>query len=783
MKFTLSWLFEFLETGATATEISDKLTSIGLEVEEVTDNAHLSSFVVAQVTEVSNHPNADRLKICKVSNGKEILQVVCGANNVRANMKTVLAPVGSVLPTSNVTIASTKIRSISSDGMLCSENELGLSSKQSLGIIELPDDYQIGESFFSRDTVIDINVTPNRGDCLSIYGIARDLAATGIGKLKGINTSNKIQSLVLSPITLEVTDGESFTAGRYISGIKNAGSPKWLKDKLVSIGLRSISAVVDITNYIMISFGRPLHAYDADKIENKLIARKLTEQGEFVGLNGRCYSLNKDTGVITDGKNIHAVAGIMGAQCSQCSSATENIFLESAWFDPISIANTSRSTGLSTESSYRFERFVDPEFVINGLDIATEMILNICGGAASDIVSAGALPKLQSIVHFNYKKVNKLGAVDISPKEVLDILVKLGFTIKEDGDFWNVLTPSWRSDVKIENDLVEEVIRIYGYEKIKEIMLYASDAQIQSTMQDKLRVLMSSRGMNEVLTWSFMDEKIAEKFGYFDKQFIIANPLNNNLNIMRPTIIPNLLQVAKNNIAYNIDDLAIFEIGPVYNESFILDQQQFTLSGIRSGQNLLRNLYKIDRKVDVFDVKADFMSVLHLLNIDRNDISISKCDLPHYHPGKSATVYFNDRILGYFGELHPSIKSLYEFKQDFICFEIMLNGIDKLPTQSKQYTDYRYQNTKRDFAFLVSKDTAIGSIISSIKNSNLSIVTEVLVFDVYEKISDHPDKKSVALSVTFHSPDHTLVEDEIKKASEVITNAVYKSTGGELRSA
>lgn len=779
MKFSLSWLFEFLETNATTAEISDKLTSIGLEVEEVIDNTHLSSFVVVQIVEVLTHPNADRLKICKVNNGKEILQIVCGADNVKTNMKTVLASIGSILPTSSTTITSTKIRGVLSNGMLCSEDELGLSCEKNVGIIELSDDYQIGESFFSCDTVIDINITPNRGDCLSVYGIARDLAATGIGKLKIIETNKRIPNSTSSPITLEVTDGESFIACRYISGIKNVESPKWLKDKLRSIGLRSISTIVDVTNYIMISFGKPLHAYDADKIGNKLIVQKVTEQKEFIGLNGKCYLLNQGAGIIADGKNIHAIAGIIGAECSQCSPSTKNIFLESAWFNPISIANTSRSIGLSTESAYRFERFVDPEFVISGLDIATEMILNICGGIASDVVFAGNLPKLQNTICFDYKKVGELGAVDISSEEILNILTKLGFVVKKGNDFWNVLTPSWRSDIKIADDLIEEVIRIYGYEKIKEIALHICDAQAQSTIQDKLRILMSSRGMNEVLTWSFMDEKKAEEFGYFNKRFLIANPLNNNLNIMRPTIIPNLLQVTKNNITRNIDDLAVFEIGPVYNESFILDEQQFIISGIRSGQNLPRNLYKTDRKVDVFDVKADFMSVLHFFNIDY--ISISECNIPYYHPGKSATVYLNNIILGYFGELHPNIKNSYEFKQDIMCFEIMLNGIDKLPVKNKQYIGYQYQNAKRDFAFLVSKDTAIGSIINSIKSCNLSIITEVLVFDVYEKINDYPNKKSVALSVTFHSPDYTLIEDEIKKAFETIIDAVYKSTGGKLR--
>ncbi len=779
MKFTLSWLLEFLETDATLEEITNKLTNIGLEVEQIADNAHLNSFVVAQVAEVLHHPNADRLKICKIDNGKEVLQVVCGASNVKTGMKTVLAQVGSILPIGGIAIASSKIRGVLSSGMLCSADELGISSKESTGIIELSDDYQIGESFFPYDPMIDVNITPNRGDCLSVYGIARDLAATGIGRLK-VRDIHEVKSSAPSLITLQATDEESFIVGRYISGLKNVESPKWLKNRLQAIGLRSISAVVDVTNYIMISFGKPLHAYDADKINGKLIVQKINEQKEFSGLDGKNYLLKENTNIIADDKNIHGIAGVIGAKCSQCSLDTENIFLESAWFHPISIANTSRSIGLSTEASYRFERFVDPEFVISCLDAATEMILNLCGGYASNIASAGKLPECQSTIHFNYKEVSRLGNIEISSEEIFDILIKLGFTINKDiADSWDVRSPSWRYDIKIANDLVEEVVRIYGYEKIKEEELHVSDAQIQSTLQDKSRVLMSSRGLDEVLTWSFMDEKIAEKFNYLSKKFLITNPLSSNLNIMRPSIIPNLLQIATNNISRYIHDLAIFEIGPVYNDDWVPNQQQFVLSGLRSGDNLPRNLYKIDREVDVFDVKADFMSVLHFLNIDCSSILIRECDMQYYHPGKSATVYFNGKILGYFGELHPHIISLYKIKQNIVCFEIMLNNVDKLPVQNKQYINYQYQKVKRDFAFLVDKNVAIGSIIDAIKNSNLSLITDVLVFDVYKEITS---KMSVALSVTFHSPDHTLIEDEIKETSDAIIDTVYKNTGGVLRS-
>lgn len=776
MKFTLSWLLEHLETNASLEEITDKLTHVGLEVEDVVDNTKLAGFVVVKVLEVAPHQNANKLKLCKVDNGSKILQIVCGAQNVRENMKTVLASLGSTLPESDFTIKPAKIRGVLSEGMLCSASELALTQEESEGIIELSDDYKTGDKFFNCDPVIDINVTPNRGDCLGVYGIARDLAAAGIGILKTLSVP-QLTSSINSPIDVEVNDGESFISGIYIANVKNKESPKWLKDKLESIGMRCISAIVDITNYIMISFGRPMHAYDAKKIEGELVVRKANDGEKFIGLNGKEYLLNKDISVISDDKNVHGIAGIIGGKYSECTLETTDIFLESAWFDPISITKSSRQLGISTDSSYRFTRSVDPGFTFDGLSFATQMILDLCGGEASNVVSAGSLDEADIKVNLDYRDINKFGSVSVPPDEVFNILTKLGFSVdkKTEGN-WDIQVPSWRSDVTIPADLIEEVTRIYDYDKIKEELLPNNVEEVDSTY-DNLRILMTNRGFHEMITWSFMSESIAEKFGYSDKLFIIDNPFNNNFNIMRPSVIPNLLQVTADNIAHGVSDLAIFEIGPIYDGEA---QSKHVLSGIRTGNNSPRNHYNTDRKVDIFDAKADLITALEFFNINCDNLTIERAEKEHYHPGKSGTLSFKNKVAGYFGELHPNILDLFDIKQKVVGFELILENIENLPISRKKFIDYKYQSVKRDFAFIINKDIAVGSIINMVKKSS-KLITEVLIFDVYHGNNMEPSKMSIALSVTFCSPTHTLTEEEIQKESNMIVNLVCENTEGTLR--
>lgn len=739
MRFTLSWLLDNLETNASLEEITDKLTHIGLEVEHVVNNTKLAGFVVAEVLEVRPHPNADKLKLCKVNDGSKVLQIVCGAKNVKEGMKTVLASIGSTLPERDFTIKPTKIRGVLSEGMLCSASELSLTQEESESFIniELSDDYEVGNKFFNCDPVIDINITPNRGDCLGLYGIARDLAATGIGTLKALNIP-QLACSINSPVNVKVTDGESFISGIYITNVKNRESPKWLKNKLESIGMRSISAIADITNYIMISFNRPMHVYNAKTIEGELVVRKANDGEKFIGLNGKEYSLNKDISVISNDNNVHAIAGIIGSKYSECTLENTEIFLESAWFDPISITKSSRQLGISTDSSYRFARSVDPEFILGGINLAAKMILDLCGGEVSSAVSAGNLNKADTKVSFDYQNANKLGSVYVSPNEIFDILTKLGFSIdkKTEGN-WNIQVPSWRPDIQIPADLVEEAVRIYGYDKIKEEQL-AEDVIVEEETQDDLRILMTSRGFHEVITWSFMSESIAEKFGYLNKLFIIDNPFNNNFNMMRPSVIPNLLQVTADNIAHGISDLAIFEIGPIYNGEA---QSKYVLSGIRSGNNSPKNHYNTDRKIDIFDAKADLITALELFNVNCDNLAIERAEKEYYHPGKSGSLSFGSKIVGYFGELQTSILDFFNIKQKILGFELILENIENLPISRKKCIDYKYQSVKRDFAFIVNKDVAAGSIINMVKKSS-ELITEILIFDVYHGNNIESNKMS-----------------------------------------
>ncbi|WFW29894.1 MAG: phenylalanine--tRNA ligase subunit beta [Wolbachia endosymbiont of Menacanthus eurysternus] len=778
MKFTLSWLLEYLETNASLEEIIDKLTHIGLEVENVVDNTKLGGFLVVRILDIMSHPGSDRLKLCQVDNGSRLLQVVCSASNIKRNMKTVLAPIGSRFPESNFLIESKSIQGILSEGMFCSTSETAFLQEESEEIIELFDDYQVGDRFFSHDYVIDINITPNRGDCLSVWGIARDLSATGIGRLKVLNIPKLVHS-VNSPINVKVLDKESFISGIYITNLKNTKSPKWLKDRLQLIGLQCISTIVDIINYIMISFGRPLHIYDAKKIEGELIVRKANSGEKFIDLNNKEHLLNNDINVVSDKRNIHAIAGIIGGKFSECTAETTDIFLESAWFNSISITKSSKQLGISTNSSRRFSRSVDPGFIIDGLNLATCMILELCGGEVSSIISSGSLDTVNNVkVNFNYKDINRFGSISISPDESFNILSKLGFKIdRKIENNWSVQVPSWRPDIAIPADLIEEVVRIYGFDKIKEEPLIGN-IEIETSLYDDLRILMTSRGFHEVFTWSFTSEFIAEKFGYSDKLFIIDNPFKKNLNIMRPSVIPSLLQIATNNISHGISDLAIFEIGPVYNS---IDHPKYILSGIRSGNNLPRNHYNSNRISDIFDVKADILIALEFLNIDCDILTIERAKKKYYHPGKSGTLSFKNKItIGHFGELDSSILDIFDIKQKVVSFEIILENIIDLPINRKKFINYKYRGVKRDFAFIVNKNIAAGNIINTIKESS-DLITEVLVFDIYHGDDLGSDKISIALSVIFRSPTHTLTEEEIRRESNAIINLMHKSVGGILR--
>ena len=703
MKFTLSWLMEYLNTDASLDVIISKLSDIGLEVDSVDYREHLKSFVVVQIIDVVSHHAADKLKVCQVCDGKQVFQVVCGASNVRVGIKSVLACVGSIIPKNQAVIKVANLRGIDSYGMLCSRDELGIAEDNNAdkGIIELSDAYNIGDHFFSCDPVIELSITPNRGDCLGIYGIARDLAAAGIGKLKSIDFCNiSFENCCISPIEI-CLEVQGIITGIYIKGIRNCESPKWLKELLFSCGVNSISYVVDVANYIMLSFNRPLHVYDADKIAGNLIFRKANDQQEFSALNGKKYLLGEENILAIDLEgNVHSIAGVIGSEYSKCLFDTENIFLECAWFDSIDIALSSRKVKLSTDSSYRFERFIDPEFIQNGLRIATKMILEYCGGSPSGIVSVHNY--ISSSIHLNFSpdSIQKIGNVNISRDKIFKFLSDLGCIIKNsDGDIWIVTPPSWRSDLKHSSDMVEEVLRLYGYDKILENPIPVSNIDFSDSLHNRLKSILLAEGMTEVITWSFTNMEFAKKFGYDSDVMLIDNPVNNNMNLMRPSILLNLLQVISENQAYGSSEVAIFEIGQIYNINNVCGDNSYVVGGVRYGNNLHRNFYKTDRSVDIFDVKSDFFKVLQEMNIEYTSIDLVSSTRSYLHPTKSGDVYFNNILIGYFGELHPNIVHLYEIKRPVVCFEVFLYQIPIIDLTRKEFIESRYQSVKRDFAF------------------------------------------------------------------------------------
>ncbi|QXK91814.1 phenylalanine--tRNA ligase subunit beta [Neoehrlichia mikurensis] len=784
MKFALSWLLKYLDSFDVKLPLNvivDKLNDIGLEV-KVINNASLQYFVVVEVLEINQHPDALKLQVCKVSNGKEIIQVVCGASNLKIGMRTVLASIGSVIPKGQSVIDYVKLRGIDSYGMLCSKEELNLLGKGEIseGIIELSNEYNVGEKFFLCEPIIEVGVTPNRGDCLGIYGISRELSAAQLGKLRPIN-SIKISSTNKSYIKVNMQVKGIFM-GRYISGIKNCESPKWLKDYLISSGIKPISYVVDITNYVMLTFNRPLHVYDADKIygNNIVIKRSNEEIENFCALNGKYYNLNKDNIIITDGhNNIHGIAGVIGSEFSKCTMETENIFLESAWFDPIDIALSSKRINLSTDASYRFERFIDPNFVKFGLDYATQMIVEYCGGIVSDfVVDQNYQHKNISFV-WNPQSVKQVGNVSIEESKIFEILIDLGFSIdKSKGDDkWVVTSPSWRSDINHSSDLVEEVLRIYGYDKIQEQPIVMSHVNFYYDDYDKLRVVMAVEGLTEVLTLSFISKSIAEKFAYKGFSMLIGNPINNNFNLMRPFIVSNLLQIAAENQSYGCDSLSIFEIGKIYT----IDGEYHIISGLRYGNNLPRNLYGATRYFDFFDAKSDVLCIFLQLGIQANDLVFKNCNKCYLHPVKSANLYFQDVFCGYFGEVHPNFVDMFKIKYPVVCFEIFLDKIPKVRKLIDKFTNSKYQVVKRDFAFLVSKDLRVQDLIEVIKDSNKQLISDVSVFDIYKGNNIPEDKVSVALSVILTPVYCTLTEQEIKDVSNCIVNYVKSRLGGILR--
>ena len=795
MKFSYSWLTEHLKTNAHFEEIEKKLTSIGLEVEDIQDTGKAyQDFIVGQVLEEKKHPNADKLKLCKVDIGKEKVDVVCGAPNVEKGMKVVYAPVGSTIPVNQMKIKAAKIRGVESYGMMCSEYELGISNEHD-GIIRLEEKETIGRSFSEiyglNDIVIEIGITPNRQDCLGVKGIARDLASAGMGELLERKISREKGSFK-SPIKIEIQDNKicSAFAGRYFRNVKNTESPEWLKNKLKSIGLRPISALVDITNFVMYDENRPLHVYDADKIDGKIIVRTANDGESFLALDEKDYQLKNGMCVIADEKKVLGLGGIMGGESTGCSTETKNVLLESALFDEINTAKTGRNLSILSDARYRFERGIDPNSTLKGIDLATQLILEICGGECSEVELAGNIKENKNEVSTSSSYISRRLGFEVSDKELISILSSLGIKTSQTGNAIKCLIPSWRQDIHGEADISEEVIRIKGYENIptSNIRLKSKiNKNILNYAQKKLmkaRHFIASIEYDELVTFSFTDSKNCEVFGDINKLKIV-NPISEDLDILRPNLLPNLLQAIKKNKNRNFDSFSIFEIGSQYRTTSPEDQLNVAC-GIKSGIKTEKSWKNIQTEFDIYDVKQDLTSLIDYLMPGNKKISVSNDCPSWYHPGRSGSIKINNSVIaGYFGELHPSVANQFKIKNKINIFELYL---DELPNTEKKTTNKPvlnlsdFQIVTRDFAFVIDKKVKSEEVVTSAFKVDKELIRNVEIFDLFEDDSLGKDKKSIAINVTLQSNEKTLAENDISEISSKIIESVEKSTSGTVRS-
>lgn len=797
MKFTLGWLKDHLETEASVGEIVETLIEIGLEVDTVDDPAaELSAFRVAHVVSAEQHPDADRLRVCRVDTGDGTVQVVCGAPNARAGMKGVFAPVGTWVPGIEVELKAAKIRGIESSGMLVSEREMGLSDEHD-GIIDLPEDAPIGVPFAEvlgiDDPVIDIELTPNRPDCTGVRGIARDLAAAGLGMLKSFDSAVPVAGSYDSPVNWEIAgDGNacSYVVGRHFKGLTNGPAPKWLQDRLRAVGLRPISALVDVTNYVSLDLGRPLHVFDAGKLKNKTLTMRRARDGEdFMALVEKEYTLDNEMTVIGDGDTAEALAGVMGGLESSCTEETTEVFLEVALFDPVSVATTGRKLQMESDARYRFERGVDPESAEWGAEVAARLILEFCGGETSMPTSAGAMPDWQRSVELRNDRVATLGGVDVPAERQAEILEALGFETERLNGRMNAAVPSWRPDIGGEADLVEEITRIHGFDRIAPVSLDRDAAlpAVAITPEQRrtstVRRALAANGLDEAVTWSFMGRAHAELFGEFSETLLLANPISSELDAMRPSILGNLLLAAGRNADRGFADVGLFELGPAYQDA-TPDGQQLVAAGVRHGHVQLAHWSDKARVADALDAKADALAALEAAGAPAANVQISRDAPDWYHPGRSGALRLGKNILAYFGEVHPAVLRGLDVRGPAVGFEVFLDnlpprkdkGSSRLPLHLESL-----QPVRRDFAFLVNAEVQAGDLLRAARGADRDVITDVALFDVYEGKNVEEGKKSLAIQATLQPTDATFTDAEIEEFSAKIVAAVEKATGGALR--
>ena len=801
MKITLDWLKDHLKTNFKEKDLIEKLTNIGLEVESVErHSANIELFKVAEIIKTEKHPNADRLKICDVNVGeKEIKKVICGAANAKEGLLTIYAPPGAIIPKTKIKLVVAKIRGFTSYGMLCSESELNLSD-ESDGITELPKEYKkkIGKSYFSKSksNLIDLSITPNRPDCLGIRGIARDLAASGFGKFvdlkeKKIHSKNKHTLKV--KINKEKGQGCIVFGSCLIKNVKNSESPKWLKDKLISVGQKPISAIVDITNYVMLDLNRPMHAYDSDNINDGIVVRNSKFGEEFTALDNKNYKLESGMCVISDSKGVLGLGGIIGGTRSGTEFHTKNVLLESAYFEPGSIRNTAKKLNLDTEAKFRFERGIDPLSIEDGLNKAAKLIKETCGGEISTIDIQKIEPYKTKKIMFDPNIFEKISSFKISLKEMIKILENLGFGVKKDKKRLKLTVPSWRPDISQEIDIVEELVRISGYEKIKYI---EPIKQRKKSTLNKFQKLfhflqrsVASKGYLEAITWSFTDKRYNDHFRDTKKEIKIINPISSELGVLRNSIFSNLIMHINKNLDRGFKDLSVFEIGPIFNGSNP-GEQNTVVCGLKAGKRSRLSWIEKDRSIDVFDVKRDVVQTLVEAGYDSKKFFIDNETPNYYHPGKSGRLFLDnrkDQVAAYFGEIHPNILKQIDMKTEaLVGFEIFMDNL-KLPEKTindlkAKFSFSDYQKSERDFAFIVNKDVNAKDLIEAISSVNESLVKDIKVFDVYEGENIPENQKSIAISVTIQSSERTLNEGDLEKINNLIIKTVENKTGAKIRS-
>lgn len=797
MKFTLSWLRDHLDTEASVDEIADGLIGVGLEVEEVSDMTKaLAPFRVGYVQHAERHPNADRLRLCKVETDSGIIQVVCGAPNARTGIKGIIALPGHYIPGTGITLETGVIRGTESQGMLCSERELMISDEHD-GIIEVDDDWPVGTpaavALGVDDPVFHIKVTPNRPDALGVRGIARDLAAKGLGRLRPLDV-RPVPGTFESPISVSLDFGDGdmkpcpLFVGRYIRGVRNGPSPQWLQRRLKAIGLRPISALVDITNYITFAHARPLHVFDADRVKGNIRAR-LARDGETIeALDNRTYALTSAMTVIADDEGPEAVAGIIGGHASGCTADTVNVFLESAYFDPLRTAATGRKLGIMSDARYRFERGVDPAFTPVGAEIATRMILDLCGGEASHVVVAGAVPDTSRSYSLRKTRVRTLGGVDVPLPRQKQILEDLGFTVTETAGTLDCAVPSWRPDIHGEADLVEEVCRIIGLDSIPMTPMERPNAiakPVLNPLQKRMlaaRRTLAARGFNEAVTWAFLPESHARLFGGGQPELKLANPISSELTDMRPSLLPNLIAAAGRNMARGFSDMMLAEVGHAYAGDRPQDET-LRAAGIRCGAAVSRNVHGGARPVDAFDAKADALAVLEAAGAPVASLQVMAGAPSWFHPGRSGVIQMGPQNrLASFGEIHPRVLAAMDVKGPLVAFEVVLSAIpaSRAKGATRPALDASdLMAVTRDFAFVVDASVEAERLVKAARSADKSLISNVTVFDSYRLDGG---RVSLALEVTLQPRERTLTEAEIDAVAARIVTAVTKATGGMLRS-